>query len=961
VGQPLGLPTEKLIRLIPLIRWAWFVSFPLNQHIQNLYQQAMAPEKDTGKKNWHSLDASGVFRLLESDENGLKGSEATQRLDLYGPNELPSVKGRGALMRFLAQFNNVLIYLLLVAAVITGLLGEWLDMGVILGVVLINALIGFIQEGKAEKSLDSIRNMLAPSAVALRDGRKQVIPARELVPGDVILLKAGDKLPADVRFLQARDLQIEEAALTGESVPVDKRVAPVERDSSLGDRSSMGFSGTMVTYGQGRGMVVGTGRDTEIGRISEMLSTVQSLITPLIRQLARFGNLLSVAIIGMAALTFAFGYLFRGGAPGDMFMAAVGLAVAAIPEGLPAVVTITLAIGVQRMARRNAIIRSLPAVETLGSVTVICTDKTGTLTRNEMTVQSVRTADRTLTVTGVGYAPEGRFQQGEAEIDPLKDNQGLLDLLRFGLLCNEAEIAEVDGQWKAQGAPTEAALVTAAMKAGLIQKEETDRYPRMDVIPFSSEHKFMATLHRDPEGGRLIILKGAPEKVLEACVSQRAVEGQTRLAPDFWAREEERIASQGQRLLALAMRRVDDGKDRLTREDVQDGFTMLGVFGIIDPPRDEAVEAAGRLIGDCETRVNCYSAGINVKMITGDHVATAKAIGVKLGIGDGETALAGKDIDAMSDGELRQRVTDVDVFARVTPEHKLRIVTALQARNKIVAMTGDGVNDAPALKRADVGVAMGRSGTEAAKDASDMVLADDNFASIANAVEEGRTVYDNIKKAILFILPTNIGQALVVIAAIFLGLGMVDAVNGFSLPISPPQILWINMVTAVSLALALAFEPAERNVMRRPPRRSDEPLVSRFLLWRVAFVSVLLTIGTLGHYLFMMDSGSSQALAATTAINTLVFGQICYLFNSRFIHESSLRREAFLGSSAVLWSIGVLAILQIAFTYAPPLQFLFRTEGLDTSAWLRIFLFGGVLFLLVEGEKYLWHRAGVVH
>ncbi|SMP47275.1 potassium and/or sodium efflux P-type ATPase [Desulfonatronum zhilinae] len=921
----------------------------------------MASEKGTVKQSWHSLDVSEVLRRLESDEKGLKGSEATQRLERYGPNELPMVKGRGALMRFLAQFNNVLIYLLLAAAVITGLLGEWLDMGVILGVVLINALIGFVQEGKAEKSLDSIRNMLAPSAVVLRDGKKQDIPATNLVPGDVILLRAGDKLPADVRLFNVRDLQIEEAALTGESVPVDKIADPVEQDSSLGDRSGMGFSGTMVTYGQGRGVVVGTGKDTEIGRISEMLSGVQSLTTPLIKQLARFGNLLSVAIIGMAAVTFAFGYLFQGFAPGEMFMAAVGLAVAAIPEGLPAIVTITLAIGVQRMARRNAIIRSLPAVETLGSVTVICTDKTGTLTRNEMTVQTVRTADRTLTVSGVGYAPKGHFQQDDAEIDPHKDDQDVLALLRYGLLCNEAEVAEVEGQWKAQGAPTEAALVTAAMKAGLIQKEENDRSPRVDVIPFSSEHKFMATLHRDPEGGGLIILKGAPEKVLEVCDTQWTGRDQAKLDPEFWAQEEERIASRGQRLLALAVRRVDDGKDRLTMDDVQDGFTMLGVFGIIDPPRDEAVEAAGKLIGDCETRVNCYSAGINVKMITGDHVVTAKAIGLKLGIGDGETALTGKDLDAMSGDELRQRVTDVDVFARVTPEHKLRIVTALQARNKIVSMTGDGVNDAPALKRADVGVAMGRSGTEAAKEASDMVLADDNFASIANAVEEGRTVYDNIKKAILFILPTNGGQALVVIAAIFLGLGMADTVNGFSLPISPPQILWINMVTAVSLALALAFEPAERNVMRRPPRQPDEPLVSRFLLWRISFVSVLLTIGALGHYLYMLDSGSSQALAATAAINTLVFGQICYLFNSRFIHESSLNWTAFLGSSAVLWSILVLVMLQLAFTYAPPMQFLFRTEGLGFGTWLRIFVFGSILFLLVEGEKFLWRRSGAVH
>ncbi|WP_244148968.1 cation-transporting P-type ATPase [Desulfonatronum thioautotrophicum] len=907
------------------------------------------------------MDISEVLDRLESSKDGLSRDNASERLKRFGPNELPKAKGRSAIMRFLVQFNNVLIYLLLAAAVITGLLAEWLDMGVILAVVLVNALIGFIQEGKAEKSLDSIRDMLAPTAVVLRDGKKQEVPASELVPGDVILLQAGDKLPADIRLIKARDLQIEEAALTGESVPVEKSTEPVEKDSSLGDRSGMGFSSTMVTYGQGRGVVVGTGKDTEIGRISEMLSDVETLTTPLLKQLGRFGNVLSVAIIGMAAVTFAFGYFFQEFSPGEMFMAAVGLAVAAIPEGLPAIVTITLAIGVQRMARRNAIIRRLPAVETLGSVTVICTDKTGTLTRNEMTVQTLRTAGRTVTVSGVGYAPKGKFHQDDTEFDPHQDDQDVLELLRCGLLCNEAEVSEDKGNWKAQGAPTEAALVTAALKAGLEQKKENERYSRVDSIPFSSENKFMATLHNDSDGGGLIILKGAPEKVLEACSDQRAGQDQSEIDLSFWDKEEERIASKGQRLLALAVRRIEKVKDQLAMDDVQDGFTMLGLFGIIDPPREEAVEAAEKLIGECEPMKECDSAGINVKMITGDHVITARAIGLKLGIGDGETALSGKDLDAMDDDQLRERAAKVDVFARVTPEHKLRIVKALQAKNKIVAMTGDGVNDAPALKRADVGVAMGRNGTEAAKDASDMVLADDNFASIANAVEEGRTVYDNIKKAILFILPTNGGQALVVIAAIFLGLGAADAVNGFSLPISPPQILWINMVTAVSLALALAFEPAEPNVMRRAPRQSDEPLVSRFLLWRITFVSVILTVGSLGHYLYMLDNGATQGLAATVAINTLVFGQVCYLFNSRFIQESSLSRNAFLGSSAVLWSILVLAVLQLAFTYAPPMQFLFRTEGLDVVSWLRIFIFGVILFLLVEGEKYLWRRTKTLH
>ncbi len=905
---------------------------------------------------WHALSGSVVLEHLESNADGLNSQEAARRLERYGPNQLPAAKGRGALVRLLAQFNNVLIFLLLAAALVTALLGEWLDTGVIIGVVLVNGLIGFIQEGKAEKSLDSIRNMLAPGALVLRDGRRKEVPAQELVPGDVVLLKAGDKLPADVRLLESRDLQVEEAVLTGESVPVDKNSEAVNEVSSLGDRSCMAFSGTLVSYGQGRGVVVATGADTEIGKISVLLSDVQSLTTPLLRQMGRFGNLLSLAIIGLATLTFAFGFLVQGFAPGAMFMAAVGLAVAAIPEGLPAIVTITLAIGVQRMARRNAIIRRLPAVETLGSVSVICTDKTGTLTRNEMAAQTLRTAQHHVSISGVGYAPEGSFQVDEQDFDPLAKASDVRELLRSGLLCNEAELIEADGTWTAQGAPTEAALVVAARKAGLTAEDEHRRTPRLDVIPFSSEHKFMATLHETPAGD-LIILKGAPERVLERCRSQRMAGKDEPIDHSFWEAAVHDIASQGQRLLAVALRSAADGRKQLHMDDLDSGFTMLGLFGIIDPPREEAVEAAAKLIGDCVSMEQCRSAGINVKMITGDHVVTATAIGAKLGIGDGRTALTGHEIEALSDARLQERMSEVDVFARVTPEHKLRLVKALQARKRIVAMTGDGVNDAPALKRADVGVAMGRSGTEAAKEASDMVLADDNFASIASAVEEGRTVYDNIKKAILFILPTNGGQALVVIAAIFLGLGMADTLGGFTLPISPPQILWINMVTAVSLALALAFEPAERNVMRRPPRQPDEPLVSRFLLWRIVFVSLLLTIGALGHYLLILDHGGSQELAATAAVNTLVVGQICYLFNSRYIVGNSLNREAFLGSSAVLWSIIVLALLQLMFTYARPMQYLFRTEGLDFLTWLRICAFGAALFLMVEGEKYLWRRS----
>ncbi len=912
--------------------------------------------KITQKKKWHGVPAEEAFEILESSSEGLTSDQARERLAEFGPNTLAQSEKRGPLMRFLLQFHNVLIYVLLVAAVVTALLQEWVDSIVIFGVTIVNALIGFIQEGKAEKSLDSIRSMLAPKAVVLRDGKRTTIEAQNLIPGDVVVLKPGDKVPADLRLFETSDLQINESALTGESVPVSKNTYEVDEDTTLGDRSGMAYSGTLVTYGQARGVVVATAELTQIGRISSMLSQVDSLTTPLLRQVAKFGHMLTIAILLLAGLTFFFGIVIRDYGPSDMFLAAVGLAVAAIPEGLPAIMTITLAIGVQRMARRNAIIRRLPAVETLGSVTIICSDKTGTLTKNEMTVQSIRTIDNLYQVSGAGYSPEGEFTHEGSKIDP-KEHTVLMEMLKSSLLCNEALIHDSgEGQWKLDGAPTEGALVTVAMKAGLAHDQVNKENPRLNIMPFSSEKKFMATLNRSGNDETIIILKGAPERVLERCSHQRHLQEDRAIEQEFWKEQGEDIASKGQRLLAVAVKKADQGRKEIKDSDVEQGFTLLGLFGIIDPPREEAIEAAAKLIGDCVSVKECRSAGIRVKMITGDHVLTALSIAEKLGIGDGKTALTGQDLEKKSDEELEKVTPKIDVFARTSPEHKLRLVKALQAGKHIVAMTGDGVNDAPALKRADVGVAMGRSGTEAAKEASDMVLADDNFASIANAVEEGRTVYDNLKKAILFILPTNGGQALVVITSILMGIGLVDATGQFSLPISPPQILWINMVTAVSLALALAFEPSEANVMRRPPRPSDEELVSGFLLWRVTFVSILMVIGALGHYKLVLADGGSQNLASTSAINTLVMAQVFYLFSSRYIYESSLNLQGIIGSRPVLISISVLAVLQLSFTYLPPMQFLFQTEALDLWAWVKILIFGMAVFFLVELEKSLFRR-----
>jgi magnesium-transporting ATPase (P-type) len=892
-------------------------------------------DAEAGGTPWHSTALEEVLRRLEVSESGLEGDQVRERLERYGYNRLPPPERTGPLKRFLLQFHNVLIYVLIAAAVGTAILEHWVDTGVILGVVLINAIIGFIQEGKAEQALDAIRDMLSPKALVLRDDQRRTIPAEDLVPGDIVFLQAGDKVPADLRLVRTHNMRIDEAVLTGESVAVDKKTDPVAEAADLGDRASMAFSGTLVAFGQGRGVVVGTGADTQIGRISTLLGEVETLTTPLLRDIAVFGRWLSVAIVVLAAFTFAFGYWVRDYDILETFLAAVSLAVAAIPEGLPAIMTITLAIGVQRMAARNAIIRRLPAVETLGSVTTICSDKTGTLTRNEMTVKSILTAEDTFEVGGVGYEPHGGFSLHDKDVDP-EEYPVLAEALRGILLCNDAELHHRDGAWVLEGDPTEGALVTAALKGGLDPREVNELYPRDDVIPFESSYKFMATLHHHHEGNHgFVYLKGAPERVLAVCDRERTPDGDREIDPTRWEQWMEEIAARGQRLLALAVKDVDSDKGTLEFSDVEDGgLIMVALCGIIDPPREEAIEAVAE----------CQGAGIRVKMITGDHAVTARAIADELGIRTEGGVLTGHDLEQISEEEIKKTVHDVDVFARTTPEHKLRLVKAIQANGHVVAMTGDGVNDAPALKRADVGVAMGIKGTEASKEAAEMVLADDNFASIAHAVEEGRTVYDNLRKAILFVLPTNGGQAFTIVAAILLGV---------TLPLTPVQVLWVNMVTAVTLALALAFEPTEPGVMERPPRPPETPILSRFLIWRVVFVSVLLVAGTFGHFLWLETQGVAHEIARTAAINTLVMGQLFYLFNSRYILEPVLNRAGILGSRAVLIAVGVLVVLQGLFTYAPPMQFLFGTAALGWEEWGRILAFGVLLFVLVELEKAL--------
>lgn len=885
---------------------------------------------------WHARPAESVLEALGATEQGLSTEAWRGRLEQHGPNRLTPPKSRPAWLRLLLQFHNVLIYVLLAAALLTAFLQHWVDTGVIIGVVIVNALIGFIQEGKAEKALEAIRQMLSPQATVLRDGHPRTVPAQELVPGDVVLLQSGDRVPADLRLFRVKDLRIDESLLTGESVPVEKAVDPVREASDLGDRRCMAYSGTLVTYGQGRAVVVATGDATEIGRISGLLGTVEHVETPLLRQMAQFGRWLTVAIVALAGLTVAFGVWVRGYSLTEMFLAAVGLAVAAIPEGLPAIMTITLAIGVQRMARRNAIIRVLPAVETLGSVSVICSDKTGTLTRNEMTVQSVLTAGGAFEVTGTGYEPLGEFRMDGVPVRPA-DHPVLEEIARAGLLCNEAAVAETPQGWVLHGDPTEGALVTLALKAGLDQARQQEQWPRLDVIPFESEHRFMATLHHDHAGHAFVYVKGAPERILSMCGSQRAGGRSAPLEREYWERGMEELAARGQRLLAVAFKPLAPGRDQLRFEDVEDELTLLGIVGIIDPPREEAVRAIEA----------CHGAGIRVKMITGDHALTAVSIGRQMGIGDGRTVLSGHEIEDKSDEELEEVAARLDVFARASPEHKLRLVRALQARGQVVAMTGDGVNDAPALKRADVGVAMGRKGTEVAKEAAEMVLADDNFASIANAVEEGRTVYDNLKKAILFILPTNGGEAFTLVAAILLGR---------ALPITPVQILWVNMITAVTLALALAFEPAEPGVMARPPRAPREPLLSALLVWRIVFVSAVLVAGTFGLFVWEREAGASLEAARTVAVNTLVCFEIFYLFNARYIYAPVLNRSGLLGNRKALAAVGLLILFQLGFTYLPPAQRLFHTVALEPEAWLRIVAVASSVLWMVELEKLLVGR-----
>jgi magnesium-transporting ATPase (P-type) len=883
------------------------------------------------RPDWHARTASFALDSLKSSPEGLSDKEAAQRLQWAGRNILPAPPLKSALRRFFAQFDNVLIYVLIGSAGVTAALGHWVDTGVILGVVLINAALGFVQEGRAAKALAAVANLVAPKASVMRGGARSTIDAADLVPGDLLLLEPGDRVTGDVRLLKARNLRIDESALTGESVPAEKSTDAVEADAPLAERRSMAYSGTLVASGQGSGVVVATGPGSELGRITTLIAAVEEPTTPLVRQMNVFARQLTTAILALAAGTLAFAVLVRGHPAEEAFLAVVAMAVAAIPEGLPAVMTITLAIGVERMAARHAIIRRLPAVETLGAVSVICTDKTGTLTRNEMTVRCAAVADRTYAVEGVGYAPRGALRTAGSPADPAEDAT-LARLATLAILCNDARLREDGAAWIADGDPMEAALLTFAAKAGHDPDRLRKELPRTDEIPFDAQHRYMATLHHGHAGEVFFCVKGAPERILGMCDRQRHDRGARPLDHARWSGFVHQLGAEGQRVLAFAEKAMPRGTRDLSFADVEHGLEFVGLLGFIDPPREEAVAAIAE----------CRAAGIDVKMITGDHAATAQAIATQLGLGSPDRVLTGADIDRLPDAQLGVAARETNVFARTSPEHKLRLIMALQADGAVVAMTGDGVNDAPALKRADVGIAMGRKGTEAAKEAAEMVLADDNFASIVAAVREGRTVYDNLTKVIGWTLPTNGGETLMIVAALLLGL---------TLPVTPAQVLWINMISAVGLGLVLSFEPTEPMAMRRPPRATHEPILTGVLAWQIVFVSLLFVAGAFGMFAWARARGLAVEEARTIVVNTIVVMEVFYLFSVRYLGSTSLTWQGVLGTPAVLIGVGGVTLLQFAFTYAPVMQRLFETRAVAFGDGVAIVGVGVAVLVVVEVEK----------
>ena len=887
--------------------------------------------------NWYQLGIKEIFEKLKTSEHGLTEEEVGKRLAEYGSNKLADEEKISKLAILLHQFTSPLIYILLIAGAVTLFLREYIDSGVIFAVVILNAVIGYIQEYKAEESVRALKKMVVPKAKVLREGREKEIRSEELVPGDIVLLASGVRVPADLRLFKTVELRIDEAMLTGESVPVQKKTPPIEESNlTPGDQKNMMFMGTIVVSGRAKGVVVATGRTTLLGQIAQEVREVGMVKAPLQEKIHNFAKAIGFIVLGASSALFAVGLLL-GESAKDMFMIAVAAAVATIPEGLPIVVTIAMAVGVARMARHNAIIRKLPAVETLGSTTVIGSDKTGTLTKNEMTVKLLFDGKHTYEIEGSGYEPKGNVLHEGIQVDP-KELKHLVPVLRIGLLCNESDVYEEDGQYKVEGDPTEGALIVSALKSGLSPEEEKRNYEQIAIIPFESDRGYMATLHKH-RGRKTIFIKGAPEKVLDLCTGALSSEEYSRkeilkIASEF--------ARKGLRVLAFALRDAPEELEELTCretecEDIHSGFVFAGLQGMMDPPRPEAIEAIDE----------CKKAGIRVVMITGDHAVTAKAIAGKLGIGDENAqVLTGKEIEVMTDDELFRNASSVSIYARVSPQHKLRITQQLKEHGEIVAVTGDGVNDAPALKMAHIGVAMGKTGTDVAKEASDMVLADDNFSSIFHAVREGRIVFDNIRKATFFLIPTGIAAILSIITTM---------VMGVPIPYVPAQLLWINLVTNGLQDVALAFEPGEKDVTKRPPRSPKEGIMNRLLIERTIIVGLLISAGVVYNFILSLQAGDSIEKARTVAVTTMVFFQFFQAWNARSELQSVFRMNP-MGNPFLFYSMLAAFFAQIALIYTPALQWVFRTEPLDLNDWLNIGLVSSTVILAVEIDKMIRRR-----
>ena len=893
-------------------------------------------------EEWHSLSFSYVIENLNTSSKGLSATESGDRLKKEGPNILYRQNKESAFKILLRQFLNPLIYVLLAATVLAIAMGKITDGIVVFSVITINAIIGFIQEYQTGKTIQGLLKLIPENATIMRDGRQKNIPAADLVPGDYVLLQAGDKVSADMRLASVKNMQCNESILTGESLPVEKHTNIIDADTGVADRKNMVFSGTLITSGTAEGVVVLTGIKTEIGKISTLLQTTTSVKSPLTKSLEKIARGITYSIIFVGILVFLIG-IFRSYTFIDAIFSAITLAVAAIPEGLPAVITIASAIGIMRMAKRQAIIRHLSAVETLGSTTVICTDKTGTLTLNEMTVQLLWNGKKKFNITGAGINTDGKILNNDSGEEGTEDEIG--ELLRAAALCNDATLDNKDGHWKAVGDPTEVALIAVAGKFGINEDELRDKWPRLDELPFDSTKKIMATLHQSPSGEKIIYLKGAPESVIPLLINNEKLS--VGFDPEEVRTAALQFAETGMRVLAFASRIVHSEHSSLLKEEDLCEFTFLGIQAISDPPRLEVKEAIN----------SCHNAGITVKMITGDHPATAAAIGRELKFINADRVITGKELQNLNEKELQEVVKNTNIFARVSPEDKLNLVKALQANGEVVAMTGDGVNDAPALKRADIGIAMGISGTAVAKEAADMILTDDNFESIKAAVEEGRRVFDNLLKSIVFLLPTSIGLGLVIFIAV---LFFPSEAGILLIPMQPVQVLWINLITAVALSLPLALEAMEPDVMKRPPRKPNKPLLSPLIIFRMVLVSMVMAGGTIGLFLWEynieLSRGTAHSIAIseaqTMAVTAMVLFQVFYLIDCRSI-KFSINKIGLFSNPFIYIGIATVLLAQSAFVYLPFMNRWFHSSPLKADAWGVSATVAFSILIVISIEKWI--------